>query len=216
MAVEGSQNSGATSGGATTEPERLSRTPAGSTTVTAAEEVSASRDAIEFDVLRNALLHTMRQRWFDSLHRWLMFAIVLSGTAGVATVTTDLVGQVAFAATTALLATLDLVLDLRGKGRLHDDLRRRYYGLLAEIVARPGADAPQVAAWQAEMMRLTAEEPDNYRVVDCVAYNAAMRSLGRDPDHEIVIPWWRRQLAHVFTFPGFDPVQRREISKPGA
>ncbi|KAF0097843.1 MAG: hypothetical protein FD144_4792 [Rhodospirillaceae bacterium] len=202
---------------AETDPGRLSTAPSGTTSsTTAAEEgltAVEAREAIEFDVLRNALLHTMRQRWFDALHRWLMFLIVLSGTAGVATLSVDLVGPAVFAAATSLFATLDLVLDLRPKARLHDDLRRRYYLLMAEIAAVPTADAATVAGWRAAMLRLTAEEPDLYRVVDCVAYNATVRSLGRDPGHLLVIPWWRRQLGHLWTFPGFDPPQRRELEQ---
>lgn len=171
-----------------------------------------ARWEIEFDVLRNAQLHTMRQRWFDSLHRWLMFLIVISGTAGIAAPAANLMGPVAFSAATALLATLDLVLDLRTKGRLHDDLRRRYYLLLAEIKAVPNSDAVQAAAWEAQIFRLTAEEPDLYRAVDCMAYNATMRTLGRDPRNMLVIPWWRRLFAHLHTCPNFDPETRREMT----
>lgn len=219
MVAEDSQRQcRAASGGAQAEPQGFTAAKAGAPegAKPASEEgvtLEEVREAIEFDVLRNALLHTMRQRWFDSLHRWLMFLIVLSGTAGVATLSANLVGPAVFAAATSLFATLDLVLDLRAKARLHDDLRRRYYHLMAEIAAVPAADTATVAGWRAEMLRLTAEEPDLYRVIDCLAYNGALRSLGRDPGHLLVIPWWRRQLGHLWTFPGFDPPQRRELAQ---
>lgn len=166
-----------------------------------------------FNALRNALMHTARRRHYDVVHRQLMFAVVATGTAGVGNFFSAWAGSEVFAAFTALLATLDLVLDLRGKARSHDDLRRRYYGILAEIDRLPDADEQTARRWLSEMTLITADEPDECRIVDCMAYNDALKALGRDPDHAFEIPIYRRLLAHYFTFSGYTPLQTKDARK---
>lgn len=176
------------------------------------EEVEQLYEAVQFNALRNALMHTARQRWLDSLHRCLMFLIVLSGTAGASALFIKWTGDASFAAIAAVLATLDLVLDLRPKARLHDDLKRRYYLLLADIESKPAADKATIAGWNRALMVITADEPDAHHVVDCLAYNRAALTLGREQGNLLVVRWPYRLLRHVMTFEGYNPSTRDELA----
>ncbi|MGO4175729.1 hypothetical protein [Bosea sp. TAF32] len=146
---------------------------------------AAQYSALRFDVLRNAFYHSARLRHFEWQHRGLMFLIVLFGTAGVADATTGVIGQKALAAITALLATVDLVLDLRGKAQRHDSLKQRYFMLLAKLDELPGAELRQIAKWRGKVNRITAEEPVTYRIVDALAHNEALETMGLNEDEKI-------------------------------
>jgi hypothetical protein len=162
------------------------------TEVTRAECYSALR----FDVLRNAFYHSARLRHFEWQHRALMFLIVLFGTAGVADATTGFIGQKSLAAITALLATVDLVLDLRGKAQRHDSLKQRYFMLLAKIDELPTADFGQIAKWRGKVNRITAEEPVTYRVVDALAHNEALETMGLNEDEKIHVTRFQYARRH--------------------
>ena len=172
------------------------------TAPTETEEIVLS--AAKFEVLRSAYYHSARHKRYSALHRWLMFLVVLAGTAGFANIATSWVGQAGFGFITASLATLDLVLDLRGNAELHGRLRSQFLGLLARIersATKAGSDAPN---WRAEMIELTAQSADEYRCVDAIAHNEALDTLGLDPNFKLVIPWWHKRLAHVSTFRGYE------------
>lgn len=172
----------------------------------ATEEMSnlERRDACRFDVLRNALVHTDRLGFFEFSHRLLMFAIVLSGTAGFG----DLLnGQKWFAAFTALLATIDLVFDLKGRIATHKDLRRRYYLLLADIDAQPAPTSTELAEWSSRMIKITADEPGEMPMVDAVAFNRAIEMLGLDRSHKLELSVWEKTLRHVWTYTGRTDMQ---------
>lgn len=172
----------------------------------ASEEMSnlERRDACRFDVLRNALVHTDRLGFFEFSHRLLMFAIVLSGTAGFGDLAS---GQKWFAAFTALLATIDLVFDLKGRIATHKDLRRRYYLLLADIDAQPIPTSADLAEWNSGMIKITADEPGEMPMVDAVAFNRAIEMLGLDRSYKLQISWWEKTFRHVWTYTGRTDVQ---------
>lgn len=174
-------------------------------TLPAAEAVGVrSRASIQFDVLRNALYHDARLRHFEWAHRTLMFLIVLSGTAGVAKLFDGSGWDRLFGAATALMATLDLVLDLRGRARLHEDLKRRYYLLLAEIEEDVAPTDTQLTRWYGRLIRITADEPVTYRAVDAAAYNEAVGALGLGNENRLKINPVRFLLRHVLTAQGMD------------
>lgn len=174
-------------------------------TSTSEEVIELSeREICRFNVLRNALVHTDRLGFFEFSHRFLMFAIVLSGTAGFGNL---LDGQKLFAAFTALLGTIDLVFDLKGRIATHKDLRRRYYLLLAEIDAQPIPTSANLAEWSSSMIKITAEEPGEMPMVDAVAYNRAIEMLGLDRDYKLQISWWEKTFRHVWTYTGRTDMQ---------
>ena len=132
-----------------------------------------------------------------------MFTIVACGTAGVSNSFETYVGQSTLSALTALLATADLVLDLRAKAELHGKLKFSYFELLAKVEESLTLTDENSAKLQAEKIRLTATEPSEFRAVDAIAHNEAVDALGRDEQFRVRLPIWRRMLAHFVPFRGY-------------
>jgi hypothetical protein len=172
-------------------------------------------EALQFHALRNAYYHTARQQHLAALHRRLMFFIILCGTAGVSSLLEAWIGVKWLAAATSLLAALDLVLDLRSRADAHSRFRSQYYLLLAEtkeVGPQKTLDA-KLAEWDAKLSRITAEEPGDYRVVDCIAHNNAIDTLGSDSEEKLLIPFWRTVTAHYHPAARFSPPTVREAKQ---
>jgi hypothetical protein len=182
-------------------------------TTTTAEEVGCiGLQDVQFDALRNAIYHTARCQHFGATHRWLMLLIVATGTAGIANFAEGVIGVSALAAAGALLAALDLVLDLKGKASQHDRLKQEYYTLLAAIETTPQPDQAKVRRWRGSIIRLTAKEPRTYRAADAIAYNDAVDALGRDRTCRLKVPFFVAAFAHVWPFGGYSFLSLAEVS----
>ncbi len=59
---------------------------------------------------------------------------------------------------------------------MHDNLQRRYYELVAQIVDNPNEEC--AAKWEAQLIRIYADEPAPMRALDAIARNAAVEALG--------------------------------------
>lgn len=134
-----------------------------------------------------------------------MFLVVALGTAGVGNfLAAAHINQVALAALTAILAALDLVVDLRGKAELHGRLKLQYYALLAKIERSSQPSNKQLCEWQAEFIEFTALEPNEYRAVNAIAFNDAVDSLGRDASCKEKLGFHHRLFRHIYSFRGHD------------
>jgi len=155
------------------------------------------RAALEFELMRSGAYHADRERFFDTVHRWTMFVVVLLGSAAFG----DLLGQNRLlAGAVACAGLVDLVFDVSGKARAHAQLRRLSFEMLAALLR--GDDENGIRA------RLTegyGEEPNFNGTVNCVAYNAANAQLGRSRSDQFVIGAWRRRLRHFW--PGADDLK---------
>lgn len=168
------------------------------------EEGEVTRDSVVSNVLRNALYHAARQQHFSNLNRAVMFLVVLTGTAGVTSFTKHWIGSKALGAITALLAAMDLALDLRGKADLHSRLRSNYYELLANIKRTSDIKEKSVRDWHSRMILITSEEPPEFRAIDAMAYNEALDALGRDHSYRGKVPFSHRLFGHWCAFRGHD------------
>lgn len=162
------------------------------------------REALEFELVRSGAYHADRERFFDTVHRWTMFVVVLLGSAAFG----DLLGQNRLlAGAVACAGLVDLVFDVSGKARAHAQLRRLSFEMLAALLR--GDDPNDIRA------RLTegyGEEPNFNGTVNCLAYNAANAQLGRSRRDQFVIGAWRRRLRHFW--PGGDDLKTfRELGR---
>lgn len=159
---------------------------------------------LRHNVLRNALYHQARRRWFEAWSRWLNFVVVLLGTAAAGALAASFPGGVAgLGVATALVGAAQLAFDFSGKARDHQVLQRDYYDLLARIEAVTDAGPEALAAWRGDMIRLAAGEPPTLRAVDAKAFNDALGALEFYPEGErLIVPWWHRPFAHLLTFDG--------------
>jgi hypothetical protein len=102
----------------------------------AQETLEVRQHNLLFGIRRSVLYHARRRRFFENLSR---FVKVLTALSGVGTITTVLgaMGEnwtIGFAAAVAILSTIDLVVGLAERGRLHWDLSKRFIELEKEMV----------------------------------------------------------------------------------
>lgn len=163
------------------------------------------RDTIYFNVLRNALYHTARRRSLEGAARFFNFLTVLLGAAVVGDLAQVFGLGVAWAGgAVAFVGAGQLAYDPAGRAREHQLLQRDYYRLLAEMEAQGDADAAALRRFNAEMIRISGEEPPTLRGVDAKAYNDAIGASGLFPDGErLVIPFWVRAVGSFLTLDGY-------------
>lgn len=155
------------------------------------------RTTIKVQALRNALYHSARRNFLEFLNRAFSFVIILSGTAAVADSTQNL-KVAAIVATVA--GTLQLVFDFGGRAKEHAFLQRRFYEVIAEIEKCPEPPPEQICTWQADLVRIYADEPPTLRALDSVAYNDAAEAL--DTDWRVRVNWWQSLWRHFYPFNG--------------
>jgi hypothetical protein len=131
---------------------------------------------VRFDALRNAIYHASRRRFFEILSRFLSFCVVVSGTAAVAKVAEWDPRWPAAGA--AVIGALQLVFDFNGRARIHENLQRRYFELIAQMDAVKSPTEDDIARWKSALSLIYADEPPPMRALDAIAYNKACDSLG--------------------------------------
>jgi hypothetical protein len=156
----------------------------------------SSRDIVEFRCVRNAAYHEDREMHYARMHRFLMFVVVVVGTAsiGASLAQENKVATIGTAA--AVLAGLvDLLWNVDGMARLHSSLRRRCYDLLARLEANEPVDGVR-----SEYVRIIADEPPAMHAVNALAFNAAVDALGRPRSQKYKLVLWKIWLRHWLRF----------------
>ncbi len=165
------------------------------------------RQAVSFECLKSALYHEDREHLFDRRHRFLMLFVTLSGTAAFAAIVQPTIADARWIAlSTTLAGVMDLVLNWSRKARDHATLRRRFLDLKAEVDSG-GVDEAHA---EAALNRLYAEEPGCYRIANAVAYNSAMRIMGRADRDLLVVAMPYYLIRHWWKADGFDPSTKSE------
>jgi hypothetical protein len=160
----------------------------------------------KFDALRNAIYHSARKTFYDSLNRILNFLVIILG-AGVAGKASELfhIKELWLEFGVLLFATLQLTFDFGYKARTHEFLQRKYNEMLAEIELDP---TPDPAKWQSKLYTIASDEPMPMRALDALAYNAAVDATIADPvvkqAHRIRVPLFHRLLRHFFAREGYE------------
>ncbi len=171
---------------------------------------ATSLDDLEFNCLRSAYGNQDREIFFSFLHRSTMFLVVLGGTAtfGALTSNVEWVRPQYIAFSITCLGLLDLVFDLSGKARIHSSLRHSFLSLLADVKSSDAA----AEKLERNLHLLYAEEPPTYRAVEAMAFNAAVRSLGKDSTEQLRIPLIHRFLRHLIPFASADYQNHQEFA----
>jgi hypothetical protein len=146
------------------------------------------------------------------LHRVGMFLNILAGTGAVAFIKADPVAAIVLALLLALISAANLAFDFAGLARKHEEARGVYHDLAAELEESDGDDAT-VKRLRARMIRSAATEPIVFEAADKVAFNAAIRSLGRAPGDEFVLTWMQRFLRHIWPYSGTKFRQRKDLEE---
>jgi hypothetical protein len=157
---------------------------------------TAVKDGLRCDLLMNARYHASREAFLDTVHRILMFLIIVLGAAAV----TDLISaswvKGAFAACAAVFAAFDLTVDLSNRARTHALMKRRYFELLADLTA--GSTNP--AEIEAAMHRCSADEEPAFHALLALSWNAAQEMVYGDDAQTYVIPRRHRLLKNILRY----------------
>ena len=155
---------------------------------------------IDFDIERTMRYHLHRRGFYDTCHKVLMFAVVLSISA----VFTEL-GQ-GWETVAAIIATLavacELVFAPSQKARDHESLFTEFSMLAIRIRTE---DPENNKAWTAERIRIETREHPLYHALNVYCYNETCRAKGiTNNDAMLKIPLWRRVTRNLFRHAGFE------------
>jgi hypothetical protein len=166
-----------------------------------------------FSAEQNARYHAARRGFYESVYRWILFAIIAAGTAGVFNLATAWAGgAAALAGLTAVLSAINLAFDPAGKARLHENLQRKSFEMMAEIDGTVDAGLADYAKWKAAAHRLGGEEPPPRRALQALAYNATIASRRENPEPDmLVVTFWQRLWKQIAPFTNAHFPRRREL-----
>lgn len=171
---------------------------------------------LKHDLMRSGLYHKARQGHLEFRDRLSHVLILLAGASSVSSLVMGTPIQQAIAVAITVISAVQLVFDHGRRAAKHGVLARDHFLLLAQI---PAGDQPADDGLRASYIRLAADEELQYRAVDAIAYNQALRGLVYQCDDDLLhIPRHHRILAHFLHFPGFDyqtKAERRGSGRSG-
>lgn len=147
--------------------------------------------------LMNARYHSTREAFLDTVHRWLMFGIIVFGASSIIDFLSPWT-KVASGALTAGFGALDLVFDLSNRARAHALMKRRYFELLADVTE----GHKNVTEGYACMHRLSADEEPAYHALINASWNAAQEMVYGSEAEKYKIGWFRTVFKNLLRFEG--------------
>lgn len=168
-----------------------------------ANEAKEEKRTILWSIQRSQRYHARRSSFFSRWNKSTAFAGIVGGSAVFASLGEALPAFVATAAAAAvvLISGADLVIGAADMARKHNDLRRRFCELEAEIV---GIDSPQPAdlsRWRSMRVSIEIDEPPTHVALNVLCDNELIRSrYEAERATELVHPigTWKRLTAHFF------------------
>lgn len=137
--------------------------------------------ALDFEIAKSIRYHAKRCAFFGTLnHVTRGFAAIFAAGAVI-----SLVGKNTFLSGTAnvlvaITLALDLVLDYSARARVHDDLRRDFGELLAEMEEHPPATDADYRRLSAKRLKIQVHEPPAIEVLNVVCANEELEGRGYD------------------------------------
>lgn len=122
--------------------------------------------------------HARRTAFFSRWNRVTAFAGICAASAVFASLTDAAPAWLASAGALFVLVMsgVDLVIGSAEMARKHDDLRRRFCELEADIHRAPEPTAEQVAAWSVRRLAIEADEPPTHVALDLLCDNELRRA----------------------------------------
>ncbi|MEH3118868.1 MAG: hypothetical protein PGN25_15085 [Methylorubrum populi] len=173
-------------------------------------------DDIEGHVLRAIRYHEARARFLDLCRRWLDFLVVLLGAGAITTATggDKTMAGVMVGILLAGIGALQLVAGFSEKANDHTSLKRRFCGVLAEIMEARGEPPSErrLAKITKKWAAIWSDEPPTLHVLEAIAWNAARRAreYGLDESSLIDIPRWESWTRNLSSWESFEPLTRAE------
>jgi len=172
--------------------------------------MSDPRFKSEYGISRLIRYHGKRQRFFDGLHRLVLFTNAVLGSSAFVTIVSDRAYIAAWlTAIVAIVSALDNVIAFSERARKHSEQRSRYYELYCELIATPVAEF-QSDAFREKRLRVDRDSPPPRRVLDVISRNEEDIARGYSYDETMHVAWPRHLLRHLIDLP---PEQWETVSE---
>lgn len=167
-------------------------------------DIATEIHELEFYVQRNVRYHMRRGAFFL---RWGRFTAFIGVVFGSATVTSLIAGSSpVLVGASALLVTVassvDLVVGTGQRAWLHNDLRKRYLDIEAELLAEGQEISPvRLREFKSRIRRIEADEPPTLPALELLARDDVIRSLypKEEADQYVSkLSWIKRATAQWF------------------
>jgi len=168
------------------------------------DQVITERWNLLWAIQRSQRYHSRRSSFFSRWNKLTSFIGVVGGSAVFASVNTAVPGWVATigAVVVVLLSGADLVVGTSDMARNHNDLRRRFCELEADIVSREigSITGAEIAGWKGRRLSIESDEPPTYVALNVLCEIELRRAYGMDllKDSENKLSPWRHFTAHLF------------------
>ncbi len=133
---------------------------------------------LKFEAQRCAYYHGMRARFFDSFGKTISLVSFVAGAGAFSSLIQGVGPLVSvLAIVTAFFSGLNLIIGFARKGRDHEVLRSKYYGILVEI-EKARDDLPKLREIQVRLLGSYADGTIFLSALDMMATNRTAVSLG--------------------------------------
>ncbi|WP_367345713.1 hypothetical protein [Stenotrophomonas bentonitica] len=158
-----------------------------------------------WSVQRSQRYHARRSSFFSRWNKATAFAGIVGGSAVFASLGKALPGEVATlaAAGVVLISGADLVIGAADMARKHNDLKRRFCELEAEVVGVAEPTVSDLNKWKSLRVTIESDEPPTHVALDVLCENELIRSTyeaDRAKGYLHPVPIWKRATAHFFTW----------------
>jgi hypothetical protein len=159
---------------------------------TLAEQLEKLSRAIE----KSIRYHQRRRAWLETWHRWMMFTVIVSGSAAFSGVLPTCVRSEYLAFFAALIGAFDLATGIPVAARNHAILQGKFSSLLADMARNRAPTIDDLGEWTASRLEIEAEEPPIYWVIEAHCYNEICHARG-DRKRAVHIPLWRSLTGNI-------------------
>lgn len=169
-----------------------------------ADDLKTELHELSFYVQRNIRYHMRRGAFFLRWGRFTAFIGIIFGSAAItsllAEASTYVTGGAALLVTIA--SAVDLVVGTGQRAWLHNDLRKRYLDIEAEILAdEPIPQALRLREYKSRIRRIEADEPPTLPALEILARNDVIRALYPKEEADLYVSqigWFKRTTAQWF------------------
>ncbi len=169
-----------------------------------AQAIEEQRNIL-WSIQRSQRYHARRSSFFSRWNKSTAFAGIVGGSAVFASLGEALPSQVATvaAALVVIISGADLVIGASDMARTHNDLRRRFCELEAEIVGVESPCAADIGRWKAARISIESNEPTTHVALNILCHNELVRGryeAERAAELMQHVGAWRRLTAHLFVW----------------
>lgn len=163
--------------------------------------MSDPRYKIEYGISRLIRYNGKRQRFFDGLHRIVLFINAVLGSSAFVTIISDEAEIAAWlTAAVAVASALDNVIGFSERARKYSEQRARYYELYCDLIATE-TGAYKEDHFKEKRLRIDRDSPPPKRVLDVISRNEEDIFRGHNYEDTIHIAWPRYVLRHFIDLP---------------